>query len=510
MIGIGAGETQSACQAWIDTHGLTYYVLSDPGGAVYGLFGNGYVPYNAIIDGDGILQYTTSGFNATAVVGTVEQLLAELLWIDHTPLKDTEDNVNPYQTLSTITSGYALVSDDLRLHWNLDGGSTFTDVILTPAGGDDYTANIPAQPYGTTVYYYISAADTGGRTRTNPADAPIELHSFYVGVDSTLPVIDHEPLGDQVPARWPATVSATVTDNVGVDTVTLEFRINGGPPETVPMVFERDGVYSADFFGSVSVGDMIEYRIIAVDVASTPNTAIDPASGYFEFSIVEPMPVFIYEPDGAPLSGTAIAQELDGMGISYDMGTTLTDSPSLYRTIFVCLGVYATNHQLTQAEGEALATFLDYGGRLYMEGADTWYYDPETAVHPYFNIDGLSDGVGDAGPIAGAAGTFSNGMQFEYSGSNAYIDHIAPIGDAEAVFLNVTPQYINGVAYDSGTYRTIGTSFQLGGLVDGTAPSTKHDLLAKILEFFEIDHLIVLFEDGFETSDTSAWSATSP
>ncbi len=510
MLGIGVGMSESVCQQWINTHGLTHPVLSDPGGAVYNLFGDGYVPYNSIIDGEMVLQFTVSGFEEPVVIAMIEQLLAELLRINHVPLKDTEDNLNPYPTNCSITTNYALIPDQLQLHWNLDGGSTFTDVVLTPLGGDDYTAEIPAQPYGTTVYYYLSAADTGGNVSTHPDGAPTELHSFYVGLDTTPPIIEHEPLGDQTPVTWPVTVSATVTDNLGVDTVTLEYLINGGPVQSAPMVLERDGVYSADFSGSVSIGDTVEYRIVAVDSASTPNTATDPAAGYHAFSIVEPIPVFVYEPDGTPLTGGVVRQFLDARGIAYDTGALLPENCSLYRTIFVCLGIYSSNHQLTAGEGQALAGFLDNGGGLYMEGGDTWYYDPQTAVHPYFNIDGIADGAGDAGPIAGAAGTFTEGMTFNYTGGNNYIDHIAPLGSAFAIFLETTPQYINGVAYDGGTYRTVGTSFELGGLVDGTSPSTKEELLERMLDFFDLDELLWLFKDGFESGDTSAWSAVVP
>jgi hypothetical protein len=510
VIGIGVNETQATCQTWINTHGLTHPVLSDPGGAIYNLFGNGYVPYNAIIDGEMILQYTDSGFYPGIVIPTIEQLLTELLWIEHVPLKDTEDDVNPYVAVSLITSEYALVPADLQLHWNLDGGGTFTDVVLTGVGGDEYTGEMPAQPYGTTVHYYLSAADDGGRTRTNPADAPSVLHSFFVGVDTTPPVIAHDPLVDQVLVTWPAEVSATVTDNLGVESVTLAYMINGGPVVSVPMLPDRDGAYSAEILGSVDVGDVIEYRIVAVDGAAAQNTTTDPASGYHAVSIVEQIPVLIYEPDGTPLSGSAIAQELDALGIAYVADTALPEYCSLYKTIFVCLGMYPANHQLSEEEGQALAEFLDYGGQLYMEGGDTWAYDPATAVHPYFNINGLTDGASDAGPIEGASGTFTEGMYFQYSGGNAWVDHIAPIGSAFAVFLNVTPPYINGVAYDGGTYRTIGTSFELGGLVDGASPSTKAELLVEILEFFGMNPTGLLFEDGFESGDTSRWSITVP
>jgi hypothetical protein len=507
VLGIGAGMDEATCQDWIDTYGLTHPVLADPTGAIYNLFGDGFVPYNAVIDGEMILRYTASGFNEPAVIATFEQY--QPLWINHVQLRDTEDDVNPYSTDCTITSAYPLYPDELLLLWNLDGGSIFNDVFLTPVGGDDYTAEIPAQPYGTTVYYYVAAADTFPRIRTHPAGAPTELHSFYVGVDTTPPVIEHVPLGDQVLVTWPATVSATVTDNLdlGIDTVTLEFTINGGPLESVPMLPVRDGVYSADFFGSVSIGDTLEYRIIAVDAASTPNTATDPVTGYHAFSIVEPIPVFIFEPDPTPLSGDDIADGLDALGMTYDTSTELPENCNLYRSIFVCLGIFSNNHQLTADEGQALAQFLDNGGQLYMEGGDTWFYDPVTAVHPYFNINGLSDGSGDAGPIEGAVGTFTEGMYFQYVGENNWMDRLAPIGGAFPIFTNVTPAYINGIAYDGGGYRTVGTSFEFGGLVDGSSPSTKQELLEQVLEFFGMN---LLFEDGFESGDTSAWSTTVP
>ncbi len=305
-----------------------------------------------------------------------------------------------------------------------------------------------------------------------------------------------------------ATLSATVTDNLNlpIDSVTLEFRINGGSVESVSMLPAPDGVYSADLFGSVSIGDSVEYRITAVDVAATPNITTDPETGYHVFTIVAELPALIFEPDNTtPWSGGAFGQTLDTLGITYEMVAELPDNLSPYRRIFVCLGLYPNNHELTPDEGQALAEYLDNGGQLYMEGGDTWAYDSATAVHPYFNINGLSDGAGDAGPIQGASGTFTEGMLFNYQGANSYIDHIAPLGSAFAIFLNVTPAYINGIAYDGGSYRTIGTSFEFGSLVDGASPSTKEELLAEIMDFFDL-----LFGDGFESGDTTMWSSTVP
>jgi len=42
------------------------------------------------------------------------------------------------------------------------------------------------------------------------------------------------------------------------------------------------------------------------------------------------------------------------------------------------------------------------------------------------------------------------------------------------------------VAYDAGSYKTVGTSFEFGGLSDGSPPSTKEALADSIMHFFEI------------------------
>ncbi len=202
VLAIGNGVDQAGCQTWINTHGLTHPVLADPTRIVYPFYGDGFVPYNAIIDGNGILRYTDSGFDPSNLAQYTDMIEHLLLNIDHDPMPDSEDDVNPYPVNSVINSVNPLVPADLVLHWNTNGGASFTDVLMTPVVGEAYsnqcTAEIPAQPYGTTVYYYLSAANIDGRTITEPADAPTGLHSFYVGVDSTPPVIDHQPMGDQV------------------------------------------------------------------------------------------------------------------------------------------------------------------------------------------------------------------------------------------------------------------------------------------------------------------------
>jgi hypothetical protein len=158
-------------------------------------------------------------------------------------------------------------------------------------------------------------------------------------------------------------------------------------------------------------------------------------------------------------------------------------SPQLYPLTFLCLGIYPYNHVLSGAEGEILKSYLDNGGMLYMESDDTWAFDPMTAVYPYFGIKPVLDGYGDTSDVTGIEGTFTEGLNFTYGGENQYMDRIDVadgVTDAFIIWDNQSPYYHNGAARDTGSYKTIGVSFEFGGI-----PSQQHNnIMGKYLYFF--------------------------
>jgi hypothetical protein len=207
------------------------------------------------------------------------------------------------------------------------------------------------------------------------------------------------------------------------------------------------------------------------------------ASGAFSV-VIGQIPVLIICMDENHNSSPAIMAALDSVQVAYEIQNSFPSDLSLYTSVFVCLGIYSSNYVLGSSDGQLLANFLTAGGKIYMEGGDTWYYDSQTAVHPMFHIAGVSDGTGDLGTVLGKSGTFTAGMTFSYSGENNYIDHINPVAPAFTIFSNSSPAYNCAVAYDAGTYKTIGASFEFGGLTDGASISTKKQLMAEIVEFF--------------------------
>jgi PKD repeat protein len=202
---------------------------------------------------------------------------------------------------------------------------------------------------------------------------------------------------------------------------------------------------------------------ISFDINLTAAQGIT-AAGTFSV-IAGQIPVLIVDMDPNQNSANLIASAINANGIATEITTSFPNNLNLYASVFVCLGIYSSNYKLSATQGQVLANYLTAGGNLYMEGGDTWYYDPQTAVHSMFGIQGLSDGSGDLGTIAGVNNTMTQGMSFTYSGDNNWIDRLTTTGNGVGILKNQSPEYFCAVAMQGAGYRTIGMSMEFGGLM---------------------------------------------
>ncbi len=250
-------------------------------------------------------------------------------------------------------------------------------------------------------------------------------------------------------------------------------------------------------YGNLAAGEVVSRNFTLEANANTPDGQVIPVTflmtadlGLHSLDVfnlvVGQIPVAVIDLDGNHNSGPAIQAALIANSVFAEYKTTMPADISNYSTLFVCLGVSTKKHVLSINEGQALAAFVDGGGRLYMEGGDTWYYDPKTAVHPKFKANGVMDGGNDLNSESGQVGQFAEGLTFAYTGDNEYIDHVSATAPAFNLFRNAMPVYITAVAYDAGTYRTVASAFEFGGLANGDAPSTKNEYMRRIIEFFGI------------------------
>jgi len=156
-----------------------------------------------------------------------------------------------------------------------------------------------------------------------------------------------------------------------------------------------------------------------------------------------------------------------------------------YKSVFLNLGIINSGHILTAEESGRLVDYLDNGGRLYLEGRRTWYNNPQLPIHEKFNIDVVVDTWFEYDTITGEPGTFTDGMEFEFNGGFPYNDYwMVPEGNAFPIFSCPEPEHVNTIAYDEGTYKTIGCAFEFGGLENGASPSTREKLMLEYLTFF--------------------------
>jgi len=210
-------------------------------------------------------------------------------FIRHTTHPNTDVTVGSYPITATIITGNGrMLSGNPILWWRANGGD-FNSVDMT-LNGNVYTANIPAQPGGTVISYYIEASDSAG-TAYSPSLAPDAYHTFTIILDTIPPVIQHTPLPN-TSETGPYKVTATVTDNWGVSTVTLTRSKNNGTPVTVLMSKSTDPATPNEYYayipGPVTVGDWYSYKITAIDKYNLKMQSTSPASGWYTFSIVPP------------------------------------------------------------------------------------------------------------------------------------------------------------------------------------------------------------------------------
>ncbi len=263
-----------------------------------------------------------------------------------------------------------------------------------------------------------------------------------------------------------------------------------------------DSIGAFDHIGPDSSADnnldpFIVFSDIATPQGAVVNFRMLVSSGYYidtiPFSlIIGGEHYFIWNPDQTPAPGENMHSILTSLGYQGDYGTTLASDLSLYQAVFVCAGVFPNNHVISNSspEANALVDYLEnHGGRMYLEGGDVWYYDVQSGGYdfgPLFGIDGASDGTGDMGPVIGESNVFTQGMSFTYGGENSWMDHINSTGSGFLIFHDGNNTYNCGIANDEGTYQTVGTSFELGLLVDSSPPSTRAALLDSIMRFFGI------------------------
>ena len=142
---------------------------------------------------DALPGYKVYGINSLASIGALGSLHCitkeigtnDPLLISHQPLPDTYDDVNPY-TVNAYMKHRSGISN-ATLWYRTDTLQPYLPVVMSPAAmANQWQADIPAHPIGTTIYYYVHAESVSGKEQVRPMPAPDGYWKFDVlGVGST-------------------------------------------------------------------------------------------------------------------------------------------------------------------------------------------------------------------------------------------------------------------------------------------------------------------------------------
>lgn len=317
--------------------------------------------------------------------------------IVHTALTNTENVNGPYIVNATITSVNPIVPSSIKVYWGRGAGVLNDSLTMTNTSGNNYTASIPGNGLNATYNYYISASDNQGFKSTLPGGAPTNYFTFTASADVTPPVITHTAITNTPVTRWPLSINANVTDNLGVQSVQCEFRVNSGSFTTFSMPLVSGSTYQGTFTGSVNVGDVIQYRIKATDNSNNQNIAYSPASGYNSFSIIASKGTVLVVDDDVTLANR-VSPEKGGTESQYSIplgaganlfNSTLTNAGytvdqvtfsamntatlSNYDVVILSAGVNESTMFNDQTKRTALINYTLAGGKTLVEGGEVGY-----------------------------------------------------------------------------------------------------------------------------------------
>ena len=148
-----------------DTTGLRILRESLPGYRVVGI--------DCDNSGENIISQSGAIHCISKGIGVEDPLL-----IRHQRLRDTYETIAPYTVEGYIRHRSGITGAEV--YWTTDTAAGFNALTMTDIGGNNWSAAIPAQPVGSTVFYYIHAAATSGKQQVRPIVAPEGWWKFQV------------------------------------------------------------------------------------------------------------------------------------------------------------------------------------------------------------------------------------------------------------------------------------------------------------------------------------------
>lgn len=217
-------------------------------------------------------------------------------------LKDTEENQVLFS--AKVYSDTLWDEKSLKLMYSIDksilSATPVSNFTKTGVNTYSYSLSLPKSTANRKVSYYWTANELSGKKFTSPAEAPViagtkfgSYNEFVIGVDTVKPVVIYSN-----PLKYIFTSQTNIplptllaSDNLGIDTIYMEYAINGAALKAQGFKKLSGDTYSYSnafnfLVGTLKSGDIIKYRIVVRDKAKMANVVNLPASGFYEFKVL--------------------------------------------------------------------------------------------------------------------------------------------------------------------------------------------------------------------------------
>ena len=290
---------------------------------------------------------------------------------------------------------------------------------------------------------------------------------------------------------------------------------------------------------TVENGQSYYYAITAVDLSSNERVEVW-SKGPIAASVNSRILLWDADDGDKPFDGigddytTADGSEvpwieaLDSIGELYSVSETLPDDLSPFELIIYVGGVInfgdpGANVPMTDDEVTALTSFIDGGGDVYVEEpmfGGTYYVNGSPTTIELWNrfhatyATGQGRAAGNVESLTGQSGRLTQDMSFDYDyqgWSDQFVGEVGPNGDAgvSLIWLDHGALERGALYVDPGAgSRRYMVPVLLGGMTDGSYPSTRLEYVTRILD--DSDLIGTAGVDDIEVGRVNRLSQNSP
>jgi hypothetical protein len=222
-----------------------------------------------------------------------QAILSELGWINtriiHEPGGDTEELLSEVRLEVEIKSDSTYNRDKVALVYSFDGFESSDTLYLTSLNSDNkFSVILPIPSYNKELQYFFFTEDVFKRSFHLPSLYQMFRFKSFIGTDTIKPVLSHTPSKYYFETVDTIKLEAEVSDNIGIDTVYVEYWMNDNPPAYSGFKSDSANTYSVVLTSEMlnwKGGDSLNYRIFAGDSALISNVSVSPDSSFYSIGI---------------------------------------------------------------------------------------------------------------------------------------------------------------------------------------------------------------------------------